>query len=177
MIACAVPLWALCTISAFSLTSLDTAPQRGAVAAALSPAPRPTPPPVKLPATEGAWLVVVTRSGGFVGPYFMMYSINSTGEGSTPRADGSGRRMISPDLLAQVEKQVHAAQSQAWASSSDTQCCDLVRTSIDLSVRQTGGLVISFSVGWTLLPPGSPNNANALVHAVVSALMDVPAGR
>ncbi len=93
------------------------------------------------------------------------------------RANSDERRMISPELLAHVEKQVRAAQTQTWVNGGDSQCCDLVRTSIDLSVRQTGGAVINRSIRWTLVPPGAPSNAIALAEAVESGLRVVPAVR
>lgn len=140
-----------------------------------TPAPVPAPNPVKLPANEGAWLVDFGRSGGVAGG-FVRYSINSAGEGSTSRDNGTGRQMIPPSLLANVERQVRAAQTQAWVSANG-ECNDCRRTVIDLSLRQAGGAVITHTARWTLLPSGSPSNALALVDAVESALRSVPAER
>ena len=144
-------------------------------AVAPAPAPTPTSRPVNLPATEGAWLVGVGLSGGLAGGY-VTYAINSTGEGATSNARGNVRRLVSPNLLANVETQVRAARSQTWVSRN-VSCNDCRRTSISLSLRQADGAVMSHSVGWTLLPSDSPSNARALVDAVVSALPSVPAVR
>jgi hypothetical protein len=156
--------WALFTISACLLMSASWGDEAPAVASA----PRPTPSAVTLPAVEGAWLVVVTQSGG-LGGLHLRYSINSRGEGST-QATGDEPRMISTDSLAAVETQVRAAQSQTWVNGGADMCCDLVHVAINLSVRQTNGAVLNRSLGWTLVPPSSPSNAIALANAVESAL-------
>lgn len=159
--------WALCTISAYALTSVAAVASGGADAPAIAPAPRPTPPSVDLPAGEGAWLVVVTRSGGLTGQH-LTYRVNSTGEGST---NGNDLRKVPADLLARVEKHVRAVQTRTWVDGGrEGICCDFARTSINLSVRQANGTVLDRSVSWTLMPPTAPNNATALAVAVESAL-------
>ena len=125
--------------------------------------------PLKLPALEGAWVVNIVQSGGIGGGY-IRYSIDSVGEGSESKRNGDVWRKVPPNLLADVETQVRAAESQPWLSGDNTSCNDCPRTSIDLSLRQPGGGVITHSAGWTLLPPKSPSNTRALVDAVQSAL-------
>ncbi len=166
---------------AYSLTSIAATPPAAnpsvATDTSRAPAPLPASPltAVKLPATEGAWLVEVARSGGLANRY-VSYSINSTGESLVSNAQGNARLLIAPQLLARVETQVRAAQTQAWVSVNDS-CNDCQRTSINLSMRQAGGAVKVHSAGWMIGPSGSPSNALALVDAVIAALPNVPAVR
>lgn len=172
-------IWIIYAASACSLTSLAATPRAAdaGIASGTSPAPAPAPTltAVKLPATEGAWLVEVTRTGGLANRY-VSYSINSAGEGLVSNAQGNARLRIAPTLLARVETQVRAAQAQAWVSVNDS-CNDCQRTSINLSMRQAGGAVKVHSAGWMIAPSGSPSNAFALVDAVIAALPNVPAVR
>ncbi|MGC2029850.1 MAG: hypothetical protein WA642_07510 [Steroidobacteraceae bacterium] len=155
---------------AFTLVKLDT--DSGD---AVLPAPTPKPKSVELPATDGAWLVNVTISGGLAGRH-IGYAINSQGHGATSNARGNTELLISRDLLATVAAQVRIAQAEAWVDGSDS-CDDCVYTSITLAQRKKGGGVLKHSVTWTALGPGGPSNASALVDAVLSALPHVDPSR
>jgi hypothetical protein len=152
---------------AFTLVKLGT-DSGDAVLPAPTPAPAPKPISVELPATDGAWLVNVTISGGFAGRH-RVYAINSQGHGATSNARGNTELLISRDLLATVAAQVRIAQAEAWVNGSDS-CDDCVYTSITLAQRKKDGGVLKHSVTWTAGGPGAPSNARGLVDAVLSAL-------
>lgn len=156
----------------FTLITLSAA-----VDASVAPVPQPVSKPdlVELPAAQGGWLVILARHGGLANRY-SRYSINSLGEGATSTQGGNVRRTIPSNLLANVERQIRAAQTQAWVSVT-TDCNDCGRTTLDISLRQADGSVTTHTVDWTISPPSFPGNALALVDAIETALPSVPVAR